>query len=146
VDLFSALVPIEVVTPLDHYGDIIGELNRVGGAIEGFELSDPARISARIPAAALKVLELWVAKMFDERVSIELRPIGEVARAAGESSSWLQRLQALGQSQGYLTSAQINDSLPLAIVDPEKIEAIVEQLKRSGIPIRFPPFNQGNSE
>jgi RNA polymerase primary sigma factor len=46
---------------------------------------------------------------------------------------WLEDLEALGKSQGYLTYAQINGSLPLAIVDPEEIEKIVEQLKRSGI-------------
>jgi Sigma-70 factor, region 1.1 len=37
--------------------------------------------------------------------------------------------------QGYLTYAQVNERLPLAIVHPEKIEEIVEQLKRSGIRI-----------
>jgi RNA polymerase primary sigma factor len=47
--------------------------------------------------------------------------------------SWLQQLKALGQSQGFLTYAQFNDSLPLAIVDPLEIEKIVEQLKGSGI-------------
>ena len=52
-----------------------------------------------------------------------------------EASLWLQNLKALGQSQGYLTYAQVNESLPLAIVHPEKIEEIVEQLKRSGIRI-----------
>ncbi len=48
-----------------------------------------------------------------------------------EASSWLEHLKALGQSQGFLTYAQVNERLPLAIVDPEEIEAIVEQLKRS---------------
>ena len=52
-----------------------------------------------------------------------------------ETSWWLQHLTALGQSQGFLTYAQVNTGLPLAIVDPEKIEEIVEQLKRSGIRI-----------
>jgi RNA polymerase primary sigma factor len=50
-----------------------------------------------------------------------------------EASPWLQNLKALGQSQGYLTYAQVNERLPLAIVQPEKIEEIVAQLKRSGI-------------
>jgi RNA polymerase primary sigma factor len=45
------------------------------------------------------------------------------------------KLEGAGQSQGYLTYAQVNESLPLAIVDPEEIEEIVEQLKRSGIRI-----------
>jgi hypothetical protein len=45
----------------------------------------------------------------------------------------MRHLKALGQSQGFLTFAQVNENLPLAIVDPEEIEAIVEQLKRSGI-------------
>ena len=50
-----------------------------------------------------------------------------------EESSWLQHLKRLGLSQGFLTYAQVNESLPLTMVDPEEIEAIVEQLKRSGI-------------
>jgi RNA polymerase primary sigma factor len=50
-----------------------------------------------------------------------------------EASSWSKHLKALGRSQGFLTYAQVNERLPLAIVDPEEIEAIVEQLKRSGI-------------
>jgi hypothetical protein len=54
---------------------------------------------------------------------------------ADEASLWLQNLKALGQSQGYLTYAQINESLPLAIVHPEKIEEVVNQLKGSGIRI-----------
>jgi len=52
-----------------------------------------------------------------------------------ETPGWLQHLKALGQSQGYLTYAQINGSLPLAIVEPEEIEKIVDQLKHSGIRI-----------
>ncbi len=39
------------------------------------------------------------------------------------------------QSQGFLTFAQVNDRLPIAMVDPEEIEAIVEELKRSGIEV-----------
>ena len=52
-----------------------------------------------------------------------------------EASLWLQNLKALGQSQGYLTYAQINESLPLAIVHPEKVGEVVDQLKGSGIRI-----------
>jgi Sigma-70 factor, region 1.1 len=52
-----------------------------------------------------------------------------------EASLWLQKLKTLGQSQGYLTHTQVNESLPLTIVHPEKIEEIVEQLKRAGIRI-----------
>jgi len=50
-----------------------------------------------------------------------------------EEPSWLRHLKALGQPQGFLTYAQANDNLPRAMVDPEKIEAVVEQLKCSGI-------------
>jgi hypothetical protein len=46
-----------------------------------------------------------------------------------------QQPEGTRQSQGYLTYAQVNESLPLAIVHPEKIEEIVEELKRSGIRI-----------
>ena len=48
---------------------------------------------------------------------------------------WLQDLKAMGKSQGYLTYAQINGSLPLHIVEPEEIEKIVGELKHSGIRI-----------
>jgi hypothetical protein len=47
------------------------------------------------------------------------------------SPLWLQNLKTLGQSQDYLSYAQINGSLPLAIVEPEEIEKIVDQLKHS---------------
>jgi RNA polymerase primary sigma factor len=50
-----------------------------------------------------------------------------------DEAFWLQQLKALGQSQGFLTYAQVNESMPVAIVDPEKIDEIVEQLKRAGI-------------
>jgi hypothetical protein len=51
------------------------------------------------------------------------------------SPLWLQNLKTLGQSQDYLSYAQINGSLPLAIVEPEEIGKIVDQLKHSGIRI-----------
>jgi RNA polymerase primary sigma factor len=50
-----------------------------------------------------------------------------------EASSWFKQLEALGQSQGFLTYAQVNDVLPVSIVDPEAIAGIVEQFKRLGI-------------
>jgi translation elongation factor EF-G len=75
MDLFSALVSIEVMAPLDRCGDIMGELSRVGGTIEGFEPSDPCHVSAKIPAAALKGIEIWVEKTFADRGKVELRPI-----------------------------------------------------------------------
>ena len=74
MDLFSALVPIEVVAPSDSWGDVIAELNRVGGTIDGVDPSDPCRVSAKIPAAALKSIEMWVAKTFAGRGKVELRP------------------------------------------------------------------------
>jgi hypothetical protein len=76
MDLYSALVPIEVVAPLDRCGDIMAELNRVGAVIEDFEPSDPCHVSAKIPAAALKGIEIWVAKTFADRGKVDLRPIG----------------------------------------------------------------------
>jgi hypothetical protein len=78
MDLFSALVPIDVVAPLDRCGNIMAELNRVGGIIEGFDPADPCHVSAKIPAAALKGIEIWVAKTFADRGKVELRPIGSV--------------------------------------------------------------------
>ena len=59
------------------------------------------------------------------------------------SITWLQQLKTRGLSQGFLTFAQVNEMLPLAIVDPEEIESIVEQLKSSGIPVvPDPPTNE----
>jgi hypothetical protein len=78
MDLFSALVPIEVVAPLDRCGDLMAELNRVGAMIEGFDPTDPCQVLAKIPAAALKGIEIWVAKTFADRGKVELRPIGSV--------------------------------------------------------------------
>jgi RNA polymerase primary sigma factor len=46
---------------------------------------------------------------------------------------WLRHLKKLGQAQGFLTYAQLNESLPLAMVDPMDIESTVEQLKQLGI-------------
>jgi hypothetical protein len=57
----------------------------------------------------------------------------------GEEPPWLQHLRALGQAQGFLTYAQVNDTLPRAMVDPEEIEAAVEQLKHSGIRVVLEP-------
>jgi RNA polymerase primary sigma factor len=50
-----------------------------------------------------------------------------------EAALCIQRLKRLGQQQGFLTYMQINDELPSAIIDPEKIEAIVGQLTSAGI-------------
>ena len=52
-----------------------------------------------------------------------------------DEAVWLLRLKALGRSQGFLTYAQFNDSLPIAIVDPLEIEEIVERLKDAGIKV-----------
>jgi hypothetical protein len=52
-----------------------------------------------------------------------------------EDTSWFQHLTTLGQSQGFLTYAQVNLGLPRAIVDPLKIEEIVNHLKRLGIEV-----------
>ena len=52
-----------------------------------------------------------------------------------ESTTWWRLLQSIAQSQGYLTYANINEHLPLSMVDPEEIDRAVEQLKRSGITI-----------
>ena len=95
MDLYSALVRIEVVAPLDRCGDIMAELNRVGGVLDGFDSSDPCHVSAKIPAAALKSIELWVAKTFADRGKVELQPIGS---ATGRSAGDLTSLPAIGRS------------------------------------------------
>jgi RNA polymerase primary sigma factor len=50
-----------------------------------------------------------------------------------EAALCVQRLKRLGQQQGFLTFAQVNDALPSDVVDPEKIENIVDQLTSVGI-------------
>jgi len=50
-----------------------------------------------------------------------------------EAEDWFEDLEALGRSQGFLTYSQVNDRLPLTMVDPEEIERTVERLKTAGI-------------
>ena len=50
-----------------------------------------------------------------------------------EAEDWFEELEALGRSQGFLTYAQVNDRLPLTMVEPEEIERTVERLKTGGI-------------
>jgi RNA polymerase primary sigma factor len=52
-----------------------------------------------------------------------------------EDQSWFQHLKTLGESQGFLTYAQVNNWLPTAIVDPLNIEEIVDRLNRFGIKV-----------
>jgi RNA polymerase primary sigma factor len=52
-----------------------------------------------------------------------------------EAGSWFQELESLGHRQGFLTYAQVNDRLPLTMVDPEEIERTVEHLRKTGIRI-----------
>jgi hypothetical protein len=52
-----------------------------------------------------------------------------------ENPVWFQHLTKLGQSQGFLTYAQVNASMPRALVDPLEIEEIVNRLKRVGIEV-----------
>ena len=52
-----------------------------------------------------------------------------------ERQSQLKQLIALGKEQSYLTYSQVNDYLPSEIVDPEKIEEIVNTINDMGIPV-----------
>jgi hypothetical protein len=45
----------------------------------------------------------------------------------------VQRLQALGKKQGFLTYHQVNLQLHPSVVDPERIAALVEQIERTGV-------------
>jgi len=138
MDLFSALVPIEVIAPVDRWGEVLAELNRAGGVIFHVDSFGPCRVSARIPAADLKKIELWVAKAFGDQGRVELLPVGGAernsdAKTTQESLTWLHQLKSRGSERGFLTHAQVNEMLPLEIVDPNEIEKVVEQLKSSGI-------------
>ena len=50
-----------------------------------------------------------------------------------ETAMSVHRLKELGRKQGFLTYAQVNEQLPLTVVDPDKIVAVVDQLTRFGI-------------
>ena len=46
--------------------------------------------------------------------------------------SQLKLLIAQGKEQGYLTYAEVNDSLPEELVDADQIEDIIQMIKRHG--------------
>lgn len=50
-----------------------------------------------------------------------------------ETALSVQRLKALGKKQGYVTYQQVNAELPVSVVDPDKLSAIVEQIERAGV-------------
>jgi hypothetical protein len=52
-----------------------------------------------------------------------------------EAEKWFRDLEALGHSQGFLSYSQVNERMPLTMVDPEEIEQTVESLKKTGIRI-----------
>ncbi len=51
----------------------------------------------------------------------------------------IKQLIALGNEQGYLTYAQINDHLPESLVDAEQIEVIIGMIQDMGIPVSEAP-------
>ena len=52
-----------------------------------------------------------------------------------EKQSQLKLLIAHGKSKGYLTYAEVNDTLPDDIVDPEQIEDIINMINDMGITV-----------
>src|SRR5699024_3405015 len=52
-----------------------------------------------------------------------------------DKKSQLRLLIAHGKQQGYLTYAEVNDTLPDDIVDPEQIEDIVNMISDMGIKV-----------
>jgi len=47
----------------------------------------------------------------------------------------LKQLIKIGKEQGYLTYAQISDSLPSEVVDPEQIESIIKMISGFGVKV-----------
>ncbi len=58
---------------------------------------------------------------------------------------WMRDLKALGERQGFLTYAQINDAMPPVIVDPEEINEIVQSLQKLGIQVTERLDDDGSS-
>jgi RNA polymerase primary sigma factor len=56
-------------------------------------------------------------------------------KRSNDQNSQLKALIAKGKDQGYLTYAEVNDSLPNDIVDPEQIEDIVNMINDMGITV-----------
>jgi RNA polymerase primary sigma factor len=54
---------------------------------------------------------------------------------SNDQKTQLKALIARGKEQGYLTYAEVNDSLPNDIVDPEQIEEIVNMINDMGITV-----------
>ena len=54
---------------------------------------------------------------------------------SNDQKTQLKALIARGKEQGYLTFAEVNDSLPNDIVDPEQIEEIVNMINDMGITV-----------
>jgi len=54
---------------------------------------------------------------------------------ADDTPLWFDQLATLARAQGFLTYAQVNEQLPLSMVDPEEIDGIVERLKGMGIKV-----------
>jgi len=50
-------------------------------------------------------------------------------------SAWIQSLKESGTRQAFPAYAQINDALPLSVVDADEISAIVQELKDLGIEV-----------
>ena len=52
-----------------------------------------------------------------------------------QQQSQLKHLIAKGKEQGFLTYAQVNDHLPVDIVDPEQVEDIIGMINDMGIEV-----------
>jgi hypothetical protein len=73
------LVLVQVTSPGDHSGDVMGKLNSVKGWLDGFTETDLTRILARIPRSAVPLIEEWVKQ--------ELHGLGEFTVLAGREGN-----------------------------------------------------------
>ena len=54
---------------------------------------------------------------------------------AEQYSEQIEQLMELGRTQGYLTYAEVNDSLPEELVDADQIEDIIQMINDMGIQV-----------
>ena len=63
----SNLQSIEISLPLAHFGDLLAHINSIGGLIDEIDPSDPARVRARVPSAAVSVVSRWLIENLPNR-------------------------------------------------------------------------------
>jgi translation elongation factor EF-G len=69
-------VPCEVSAPADHVGDVMAELFRIGGQIQGMQHQDSRTLlRVEIPHDNVILFEKWLSKAFHGTATSTLLPI-----------------------------------------------------------------------